>query len=686
VAKKKQSNSEPVVQTAPEKIDCSLDPKLQELILDAASGRRLDPASVEILPDGTAVVDVLAKLHDPAVEVPGLNAVRRIGQIVTGTVAVDDIAGVRKHPNLVSLKRAVRMHRQLDLSVDEINATQHELIAGLAGSSYDGAGVIVGIVDYGCDFKHLNFRHPDGKTRLLYLWDQRGAGSAASPPGFHYGREFDAAAINRALDHPAPYIKLGYNPGRDSHGTHVMDIAAGNGAATGRKGVAPAADLIFVQIEPSLDGDDESSGNARLLLDAVDYIFSKAAALGRPAVVNVSLGRHAGPHDGTTLIEQGLDKLLETSGRAICMAAGNFRERGAHASGAVSKTGPISLGWRILPGDTSRNEMEIWYPGGGSPLSVSLITPAGVRFAAVALGTTVTLGGAGGQVAGRIYHRAADPNNGDHLIEIFLEPTAPPGDWRVELTTVSAAPVTFHAWIERDDGTAANPNAQSRFLDPNPACSLASNSCGFRTIAVGAYLSSDGSISPMSSEGPTRDGRQKPEISAPGQWLNPAITYGIQAARSGSQESIRLSGTSMASPHVAGVVALLMQAAPVPLTAAEIKNLLAATARRAPGVAWHGRFGFGRIDALAALRSLLPSPVDALAAAPPFASDTTAAEHPTEPPAPDHVQPAPPMPETSRLGADGDASLPALIAALAAAAAKSGAKVRLIVEVEPPAT
>ena len=73
-------------------------------------------------------------------------------------------------------------------------------------ASKDGPvrSVIVGIVDYGCDFAHGNFRNADGATRLLYLWDQNGGETALTPDGYQNGREFDAAAINAALASPQP--------------------------------------------------------------------------------------------------------------------------------------------------------------------------------------------------------------------------------------------------------------------------------------------------------------------------------------------------------------------------------------------------------------------------------------------------------------------------------------------------
>ena len=51
-----------------------------------------------------------------------------------------------------------------------------------------------------------------------------------------------------------------------------------------------------------------SFGDSVRLLEALRYIFDKAGT--RPCVINISLGTNGGPHDGTTLVEQGIDSLL----------------------------------------------------------------------------------------------------------------------------------------------------------------------------------------------------------------------------------------------------------------------------------------------------------------------------------------------------------------------------------------
>ncbi len=487
----------------------------------------------------------------------------------------------------------------------EIRGDPASLQQSLPGTNVDGRGVIVGVVDFGCDFVHENFRRPDGKTRLLFLWDQSRAQNSMSPAGFPYGREFNAMQINAALAKPSPYQALAYQPGTEAHGTHVMDIAAGNGRGSGAAGVAPDADLIFVQLATEGLSASESFGNSRRLLEAVDYIFSKAAQLGRQAVVNLSLGTHGGPHDGSTPAERGFDALLQVPGRAIVISAGNSFQRRSHASGRLEAGESRVLGWEKFPGDTTTNECEVWYNGDGE-LAVTLVFPGdGTRVGPVAAGSTSAIKKDGVEV-GRIIHRRSDPLNGDNQIDILLDPSLPSGVWGVELHAHAAA--TYHAWIERDDdrpGPNGRIRAQSKFVaaDDDPASTVGSISCGRDTIAVGSYSAvvEQRDLSGFTAQGPTRDGKQKPEVSAPGD--------GIMAASSQTRTGVvGMSGTSMAAPHVTGLVALLMQAAGRPLKVAEIRRAVIDTARSNPpaGEGWNPRYGHGRCDAAACVLAHAP--------------------------------------------------------------------------------
>lgn len=573
-----------------------LDPHLQEVVLAVQDEEPLNSAYGMALEDGSVVVDVLAKLHRPDQEVPGLTVVRQIGQIVTGTLDVRRIEDVRTHENVISLKRATELHVDLQFSVGEIQASEIMLAAGMGGEEDvpDGTGVIVGVVDYGGDFRHRNFRDENGDSRLLFLWDQSGRASALSPAGFGYGREFDKATINTVLQTSQPYQELAYRPDDEAHGTHVMDIAAGNGRATGHAGVAPGADLIFVEVAAWDVGTEDSFGNSRRLLEAVDYIFSKADALNRPCVVNLSLGTHGGPHDGSTLVEQGFDALLrQAPGRAIVISAGNSHRRGSHASGMLQPSRQRVLTWEIDGTDETDNELEVWYAG-GQELVATLITPAGQRLGSVPLNKTVNLMNRAGERVGRIIHRRNDPNNGDNHLDILLDERLK-GNWQVELDNVTADVVSFHSWIERD-----HPSHQSRFalVDDDRTHTLGSISCGELTLVVGSYDARvpNKALSDFTSEGPTRDGKLKPEVSAPG--------HAIRAARATTQAVTTKWGTSMAAPHVAGLVALLFEAADERLPIERTRELVMETARNNPpaGFEWSARYGSGRVAALSALQ------------------------------------------------------------------------------------
>ena len=453
----------------------------------------------------------------------------------------------------------------------------------------DGSGVIIGIVDYGCDFAHRNFCN-GRQTRLLALWHQDGPSTAGqSPAGFGYGQEFTADAINQALEKDDPYETLGYEPEEGAHGTHVMDIAAGNGCATGNPGVAPNADIIFVHVS------EAGSSNAKHLVEAVDYIFQKADELGQPAVVNVSMGTHKGPHDGTTLSERWLDKLLEAPNRAIVVSAGNSWRHRAHAEGITKPDEPSILPWIIQPNDPTNNEMEIWY-NSQHQLSVTLRKPDSSIVATVPRGSS----GSFENDTISIIHNAFDPRNGDHQISILLDkslsPTGPnPAHWQIELESADGQAVPFQAWIERDDAKKSNLS----FFHPavvSPSHSLGSLSCGHKTITVAAYRADDPDkgISALSSQGPTRDGRSKPEISAPGQYVAaPRDQSGILAAKATTNSTTRKSGTSMAAPHVTGSIALMLQTADKPLSIDQIRAQLlnsgASSYARTVGVGSPGR-------------------------------------------------------------------------------------------------
>ena len=585
----------------------SMDPRLQHAMAMRQHGE-LKRASSST---SAGEIAVIAKVTDLAawqrqsdvLAGPVIGASAADGSIlVTGRVPVARIDAVRSLPFVLSMKAAQRLSRQLTATPGEILSRASDLPAGTKVKN--GKGVIVGVVDFGCDVAHQNLRKPTGKTRVLKLWDQNT--NASGEGSFAYGQMYTAARINAALTQSDPYVALGYgpDPAGPAHGTHVTDIAAGNGRGTGAAGVAPAADVLFVEVASSdvpWSGTDvigKNFGDSVQLLEALAWIFETAGA--KPCVINVSLGTNGGPHDGSTLVEQGIDRLVtQAPNRAVVIAASNSFADGIHTAGTVSGSGPHDVVWSVAPGDRTQNEFELWYAG-AKRLSVEVIAPDGRSVGTLAPGTSGTVSNQG-QVVLFAANRLGDPNNGDNMIGIFLSPSAPAGSWKLRLSSTDNTAVAFHAWIERDD------SGQSTFAGtPDNSHTIGSISCGQHSIVVGSYDAHVPTkyLSWFSSAGPTRDGREKPEISAPG--------HNVVAARSRSGNgTTRMSGTSMAAPTVTGAIALMLAEAKArkrSLTIDQIRAAVIAEARKAPpaGPGWDPRYGNGRISAAGLVKQARP--------------------------------------------------------------------------------
>jgi subtilisin family serine protease len=317
-------------------------------------------------------------------------------------------------------------------------------------------------------------------------------------------------------------------------------------------------------------------------------------------------------------------------GRCVCVAAGNAGQEAPqfagdlgyltgriHASGQIAARGlETDLEWQVVGNgiaDVSENELEVWYEA-GDEFEVRLRSPAGVWIGPVRPGTYVENRRLETETFVSIYNERYHPANGANRISIFLSPRLKgqvvgieAGTWLVRLRGVEVRDGRFDAWIERDDprplGRVGEVDAwrfPSYFaarsnVDRSSVSSLA---CGHRVISVGNCEEAAERIHASSSQGPTRDGRYKPEIAAPGS--------DIVAARGFSSDDRRwaaMTGTSMASPYVAGVAAQMLIREPR-LTATQILGIMRRTAQPLPGsdYRWQDAAGFGRIRPVACLR------------------------------------------------------------------------------------
>jgi subtilisin family serine protease len=578
----------------------NVDPALAEMVEDAGPGEMLEG---------------ILRLDDPAQVPAGFRVVSKFNRICTGRFRADDAWAIRRHPNVASLKAGT----PLGIQEGEDWSSFPSWLPGEGQSAtnprFTGRGCVVAALDFGLDFAHPNFRNPDGSTRVIGFWNQGADYDAKRPNRFGYGRIYSRAEIDAALRTSDPYATLGYHPassdgGLGSHGTHTLDIAAGNGRARGsRPSLASGADIVFVHLStPQLDTVGDLGDSVRLL-EGLDYVAE--AANGHPWVVNLSVGRTAGSHDGTSLVEQGMHELLRLGkSRAIVQSAGNYRSANLAVEGWLRDGERRDLGWKIDAADTTANELDAWYSG--RDRFVVAIRPPGTReFTKARLGEVADIV-CRGETVGRIYHRRDDPNNHDNHVEVFLYEGAPSGTWTVRLIGEYVISGRFHAWIERD---LAKPGAQSRFdaKITTKRYTLGTIATSPLTITVGAYddHAGDKALAHFSSSGPTRDERiDKPELLAPGVRVVAARSI-PRNARKQTGMLIARSGTSMATPHVTATVAAMLEAAGRPVTIDEIRDCLARSAQPVRDVTPGAQCAWGRLDsakAILAMRALKPRP------------------------------------------------------------------------------
>lgn len=592
----------------------------------------MDPALQEIIANTNAPqeVEAIIKLKYPDQTPENVRIISRFGNIATCRLQQKDIAEVWADESIFSIKAP----RYVSVDPEPTNESSPDLADSdllqyqrRPTTPYTGKGVVVGVIDWGFDFTHPNFLRPDGSSRFLAIWDQSARPSIPTLNKFGYGKIHDQTAINQALTSAQPFAQLDYFPAQSdpfdsgSHAAHVTDIAAGNGTV-GQSGLAPEADLVGVHLAAGNIGGLASLGDSVGILEAIDFIQSVAGD--RPLVINMSVGKHGGDHLGISLVEQGMDAFLKTKpGRCIVQSTGNYYLSGTHTSGRLAPGEQETFTWKVTPYDKTANELEVWYSSRDNFL-VELTPPTGAPSLKVSLGNKQDII-IENELVGRLYHRAFEPNTGDHHIDIFLYKNAPTGDWKVNLFGEDAVDGRYHAWIERDGSCQG---CQSRFesADANSECTTGTICNGLYTIAVGAYnpYATEFKMTPFSSSGPTRDGRQKPNLLAPGWQIQAAKSapMGTDRARDGLTYK---SGTSMAAPHVTGAVALLFEAAEELLPIEKTRQLLFSSTKKiiASDLETAQRLGDGLLDTTTLLQPFQKNQITML-------TDTTTHNHISE--------------------------------------------------------
>ena len=578
------------------------------------------------------------------------------GNIAMAQVPLDELGRLsrRSDVTLVEPGDAVRVPPVLvtsEPSATSAPSPTDRKVGALAATHKYGENVLIGIIDV----SGIAFAHPDfldgAKTRIVRLWDM--GGNFREPPSktspgrdfetFSYGAEFRQDHLNAAI---AEAKRIGVSPyaierqsqqSTGSHGTHVASIAAGN------KGVCRRADIACVMLALNEDEDLDrrrSFYDSTRIAHAVEYLLTVAAQLGRerglggplPVSINISLGTNGHAHDGSAAVNRWIDHALVKPGRAVCVAAGNAGQESPafsgdlgfvmgriHSSGRIASSGlAATMDWIVVgngTADLSENEMEIWYEP-QDRMAVTLVSPApgSQRIGPVKPGEYVENRQLADGTFVSIYNELYSPANGANYISIYLTPRlkrpfigVKAGEWRVVLQGMDIRDGRYHAWLERDDPQPIERRNGVNFMAFPSFFSARSNvdrnsvstlGCGERILSVGNYDSGRRRANISSSQGPTRDERNKPEVLAPGTDIVAANGF------AGPDDGwIGMSGTSMASPYVCGVAGLMFAIQP-DLTAAQVIGIMRRTAHPMEDgdFSWKDDVGFGLIDPDACLR------------------------------------------------------------------------------------
>jgi subtilisin family serine protease len=511
--------------------------------------------------------------------------------------------------------------------------------------AYTGKGVLVGLVDTGIDFNHAAFRNPDGSTRIRLAMKI-------------------VSGELKVYTNPEEIAALTSDRTDESHGTHDAGIAAGSFIkGLNRQGVAPEAGLMLCGLGGYLYESD--------MIMAITKMLDYAKEQGMPCVVNTSMGNVSNFHDGTsTAVVRGLREYYKTEedkkGRICVFSAGNSGDAHAAIYTVLPEADSDGYNLRTVLGESKKrswngkqcnsytNISNFFYNQDGSEFDVDL------KVVDVNTGQVYTLEekpiyGTSGYESEVYKNNRVSTYNNKHYVEFFKSGTILFHEPNLKLAyfVKSEKGKTFRAMDKR---TTMTSGFYSEFLEgytsgqDNGAFSI--HICCDEVIGVGFYHSAtsytdiNGEIQSIwsdshldkihdySSWGTDDNGVNHPDVIAPGSVLCSAYniydeTYFDKEGKhlTGSTaadltDSVTLygrkhyygimEGTSMAAPHVAGIIALWLQAKP-DMTYDDVRALIKETSYNDeyttnPNLipSWDVRqAGAGKIDALAGLQKIV---------------------------------------------------------------------------------
>jgi hypothetical protein len=382
--------------------------------------------------------------------------------------------------------------------------------------------VIIATIDDGIGIANRRFR-AEKETRIKHFLDLALIGRPTANGGADelLGRSWNCDEISNLLgkDEEQVYRALGLiGPLRDlrqplraavTHGTHVLDLAAGY---NWKKAVKRP--IIAVQFPTQVAENRSDTWLPLCLKRALDWILVKADELSDelspesdpvtkkkrrlPLVVNCSFASMAGPQDGYSDVERRVTQFIKTyrggDGRedlcTVVLAAGNSLQLRAAAQMDIVPRKSEEILLRVLPDDKTPNFVQIWLPEVNDDcdlkkkkrqqVEVSLVPPGEDPASAPPSELNAAVEWKiRGHVGARIYHQCFPrPGGSRECITIATRPTAddqvswpvvlvPSGEWKIRIKNTSDRELrNIDLRVHRDDpGMYSRSGARQPYFD-----------------------------------------------------------------------------------------------------------------------------------------------------------------------------------------------------------------------------
>lgn len=451
---------------------------------------------------------------------------------------------------------------------------------------------IIGVIDDFVGHSHSSLLSKD-ESRILSIWNQalgkplvKSANDFQPSTFMPYGYVLGGASnsIEAGLDQYPKY------QGMYSHGSHVTSMLAGQGSidrfigieqsgqvASSSNDAASRCPIIAVHLPQQVVQDTSGGAMAVQILDGIHFILSHLRKQDS-AVINISYGTYAGPHDGTTLLETAIEEILSKykNRLEIVFPSGNQYDLPTHAVCPMSiGQNEYVLNWRVLPDDSTSSFLELWFPPElQDGLQVKLTSPSGK-----ASSSFVRAGGSESFISSSgtccvIFPKRNALSDQKACVLLTIAPTnrsfsgneaAEHGVWQVVIHAITEGQHELHAYIERDDNYAKPIRGrQSYFVDSLRVKDQVSNSDSpaakgqvtkdgnYNSIGtangiklVGAKYRKEGVETDYSGRGSGLKNRSLSEGD------DSRVLRGIRGAGTYGVSTVRMSGTSVAAPRYA---------------------------------------------------------------------------------------------------------------------------------------